>query len=313
MMGIGGNTVAAIHPHKLKISQIRALVAIANLGNFSEAALHLDISQSAVSHAIATLEEDLGVVLVKRGRHGAVLTAIGKEVAQKASQVLDLLMDIGNQVNAARGLDSGQVRVSCFRSVATHILPSVIEVMNQKYPGIKITIAEKLSHSETKLELRSHQADIGFIHLPADDEFDTYDIMHDEYLAILPPTASSQIRTLTWDTLMTYPLILGPKSSSCHQLIYAHLQKCGQTPNIAYEVREDSTALSMVERGLGATIMGELAARPIPENLSIYHLPQKLYRHIGAITVADALHSPAVYAFLDALQSLHLQPSLQVV
>jgi hypothetical protein len=63
---------------RIKLSQLRALVAVAECGNFSEAALHLEVSQSAVSHAIATLEDELGVVLFTRGRHGATLTPIGE-------------------------------------------------------------------------------------------------------------------------------------------------------------------------------------------------------------------------------------------
>ena len=60
-----------MNPYKLKISQLRALVAVADYSNFSEAALQMELSQSAVSHAIATLEEELGVQLLSRGRHGA--------------------------------------------------------------------------------------------------------------------------------------------------------------------------------------------------------------------------------------------------
>jgi DNA-binding transcriptional ArsR family regulator len=70
----GISHMSEINPYKLKISQLRALVAVANHGNFSEAALHLELSQSAVSHAIASLEEELGVMLLSRGRHGAHLT-----------------------------------------------------------------------------------------------------------------------------------------------------------------------------------------------------------------------------------------------
>ncbi len=59
----------------MKLSQFRAVVAVAQHGNFSETALELNLSQSAVSHAIATLEEKLGITLFVRGRHGAVLTS----------------------------------------------------------------------------------------------------------------------------------------------------------------------------------------------------------------------------------------------
>lgn len=72
----------------MKLSQLRALVAVADHNNFSEAALHLGLSQSAISHAIASLEEKLGVVLLSRGRHGAHLTSVGERVTTHARNVL---------------------------------------------------------------------------------------------------------------------------------------------------------------------------------------------------------------------------------
>ncbi|MCG8363635.1 MAG: LysR family transcriptional regulator, partial [Pseudanabaenales cyanobacterium] len=60
------------HPYSgIKPSQLRALVAVAECGAFGEAAWKLGVTQPTVSHAIATLEEELGVILFSRGRHGA--------------------------------------------------------------------------------------------------------------------------------------------------------------------------------------------------------------------------------------------------
>ena len=74
-------------------------MAVANYQNFSEAALHLNLSQSAVSHAIATLETELGVILFNRGRNGAELTAVCQQLIAPAEKILDLLQDIVNEAN----------------------------------------------------------------------------------------------------------------------------------------------------------------------------------------------------------------------
>ncbi len=63
--------------NQVKLSQLKIVVAVAEQKNFGEAALDLGISQSAVSHAIAALEDSLGVILFSRGRHGATLTPVG--------------------------------------------------------------------------------------------------------------------------------------------------------------------------------------------------------------------------------------------
>ena len=68
-------------------------------------------------------------------------------------------------------------------------------------------------------------------------------------------------------------------------------------------MREDSTMMSMAIKGLGAAIIPKLAAQPIPTELKIYSLPTPLERLITAAAVKDALHTPAVYAFMDTLRS----------
>ena len=70
--------------NRIKLSQLQILVEVAKYENFSEAALALGISQSAVSHAIASLEDYLGIVLFNRGRHGATLTPVGDRILTHA-------------------------------------------------------------------------------------------------------------------------------------------------------------------------------------------------------------------------------------
>lgn len=80
----------------MKFFQLRAIVAVADRGNFCEAALELQLSQPAISHAIATLEEELGVPLFARGRHGAVLTPPGERILYHARQAMQHLEMMSN-------------------------------------------------------------------------------------------------------------------------------------------------------------------------------------------------------------------------
>jgi DNA-binding transcriptional LysR family regulator len=300
-------------PYRLKLSQLRALVAIADHGSFSDAALHMDLSQSAVSHAIATLEEELGVLLLHRGRQGAVLTPVGEQITEEARQVLRSLHSLCHKAEAAKGLQTGEVRIAAFRSVATHILPEVIRQFRQQHPGIAIAIDEKSHYEMVEQDLRQGRADVGFTYLPSRDEFDQWELLRDRYIALLPlpPSSPPAGTALSWADLDAYPLILTPTDDGDRQHLDRLLHQCGQHLDPAYVVREDSTILSMVERGLGATIMAALAAEPIPPGLRVAELPQSLERVIGVIVLRDALLPPSVYAFLERLRAIWLQPSSQ--
>lgn len=292
-----------INPYKLKISQLRALIAVADHKNFSEAALHLELSQSAVSHAIANLEEELGVVLLSRGRHGAHPTPVGERVIAQARQVLQLLEGIVQEANREKGLQGGQVRIAAFRSVATHILPGVIARFRHQFPAITVSITEFFDFVGVEQALREGHADIGFTYLPSKDEFETWELMRDDYIALLPPNSGLRKAKINWEQLAAYPLIV-PSTNSCSLRIRNHLRRSDYPLKIAYEVREDSTIVSMVQQGLGAAILPRLAAEPVPLGIQVCSLPIALERIIGTAILKEALHTPAVYAFLDAVRNI---------
>lgn len=288
--------------YNLKISQLRALIAVAEYRNFSEAALNLELSQSAVSHAIANLEEELGVVLFSRGRHGAQPTPVGERIIERARQVLELLEGIVQEANLEKGLQGGLVRIAAFRSVATHVLPTVIARFRSQFPAITVSITEYYDFVGVEQALRDGFAEIGLTYLPSGEEFDTWELMRDDYVALLPPNSGLRNARITWAQLAAYPLIV-PSTSSCSLRIRNHLRKSDYPLNTAYEVREDSTIVSMVQQGLGAAILPQLAAEPVPPGIQVCNLPVPLERIIGTAILKDALHTPAVYAFLDALRS----------
>jgi DNA-binding transcriptional LysR family regulator len=290
-----------MNPGKLKLSQLRALVAIADCGNFSEAGLELDLSQSTISHAIANLEDELGVVLLQRGRHGAQLTPIGERITLYARQVLALLGTIASEADQAKGLQGGTLRIASFRSVATHVIPGAIARLHSRYPNIAVNLMEMDELHELKQALQKGEADIAVAEVIDGDHFETVHIFDDEYVALLPPSYGLRNASLSLDDLHQFPLI-GSTHSSCGMRICDYLSNLERPLKMAYRIRHDSSMVAMVQKGLGVAILPRLAAEPIPPDVQVCGLPFVLARPIGATILKDALHTPAVYAFLDALQ-----------
>jgi DNA-binding transcriptional LysR family regulator len=288
----------------IKLSQLRALVLVAERNNFSEAALELGVSQSAVSHAIATLEEELGIVLLSRGRHGANLTPVGERITKHAKDMLELLGSITKEALMSKGLKGGEVRIASFRSVATHVLPEIIARFRSEFPGISVTIVEHRGYEDVEEALREGRADIGFTCIPTTAEFEAWELMRDEYLLLLPPMWHPPKTPITWEELATYPMIMPIEGDYCSVLIREHFAKLKQHINAIYEIQEDSTIIGMVAQGLGATIMARMAAEPLPPEIKIYHLPVPLERVIQVVILAESLHPPAVFAFLNTLKEM---------
>lgn len=287
----------------VKLSQLRILIAVAHHQNFSEAALQLQISQSAVSHAIAALEDELGIVLVSRGRHGATLTPAGERILCHAQQMMQSLDAIGKEAQLARGLQGGHVRIASFRSVATHILPPAIAQFRKKFPAINAIITEHFDYISTEQALREGKADLGITYLPTSAEFETWELFRDEYIVLVPPNVTISV-PITWEILSQYPLILGPENDACNILVQKHFSRYDISLDAAHRFAEDSTIISMVTQGLGIAILPRLAAEPLPKTVQVFSLPNRLERIIGVGILAEALHPPAVFAFLDTLKDM---------
>ncbi len=292
-----------INTRRLKLSQIQALIAVADCANFSEAALQMELSQSAVSHAIASLETELGVQLFHRGRHGAQLTPVGERVLIHGHQIARALEMMVKEADLEKGLQGGQVRIVTFRSVATHILPGIIAEFRDRFPKIAVSITEVYYTQAVEEALRSGKADIGFVSLPISDEFETREILRDKYIVLLPPTAKLLNTKITWEELAAYPLILQPPETACSIPLRKYLATSELPINIAYELSEDSTIVSMVLQGLGTAILPRLAAEPIPAKVKVCSLPADFERIIGVAVLRDGLLIPAVFAFLDLVKS----------
>ncbi len=289
----------------MNLEHLRILLKVVEYGSFSTAALQLDVSQSAVSRAIAALEEELGVSLLTRGRFGAHPTLIGERVLKHVCTMLEAREQIDYEINLAKGLEGGRVRIASFRSAATHLLPPLIAQFCHRFPTIEVAITED-DPTNVEQALREGKVDIGLVPLPRScEDFDTWEIVRDEFVVLLPYSSKPIPPHLTWEELSAHSFILY-NYAECTSAVRNHWSQWGQSPKVAYEVKEDSTIVSMVAQGLGAAILPRLAALPIPDGIQIRSLPVPLDRVIGAAIVANILHPPAVLAFLDLLRGTGL-------
>jgi DNA-binding transcriptional LysR family regulator len=291
----------------MNLEHLRILRMVVECGSFSMAALKLDISQSAVSRAIAALEAELGVSLLTRGRFGAHPTRVGERVLHHAEIMLEIREQIDHEVNLAKGLQGGRVRIASVRSAATHLLPPLLARFRQRFPDIEVAITED-EPVGIEQALREGRVDIGLIALPrASEEFDTWEIARDEFVVLLPssPTMKPVPARLTWGMLANYSFILY-NYAECTVAVLNHWAQWGQSPQVAYEIKEDSTIVSMVAQGLGAAILPRLAALPIPDGVQVRSMPVPLERILGAAIVANILQPPAVFAFLDLMRGTGL-------
>ena len=167
------------------IAKLRALVSAVELGSLKAAAEVLGCTQSAVSHMIASLEEELGFQLLQRARSGVRLTGEGERLISSVRALLSADEQLRQTAASIRGLDQGTVRIGAFTSVAVHWLPPVLKEFQHDYPNVEFKLLNGDYHDVNEW-LRDGSVDVGFVALPCEVPCETITLMEDRLLAILP-------------------------------------------------------------------------------------------------------------------------------
>lgn len=287
----------------MTLSQLEIFTLVAELKSFTLAAMSLKISQSAVSHAIKSLEKDLNVILFTREQNQITLTEIGCTLLNRAQHILSLQETMRQEAQASNGLKKGVLRIGSFGpGSSTNILPPLLTAFRQQYPDIQIIVDEGDDESVTQW-LQEKHVDVGVVVLP-DERFDTFLVKQDQYVAILPLNHPLAIHEgLTLKQLCNYPFNLTQAGSGKVVMSLFSAQKL--TPKIQFRTRQLLSTFSLVARGEAVSIVAQLA---IPENINnivVKPLIPRVTRDIAFAVnnLSDA--SPATKAFIKLVKSCH--------
>src|SRR5215472_660630 len=171
----------------MNFSQLQSFVAVADTSSFTEAAYAIDLTQSAVSHALSALESELGVILLERNRTGVVgLTSVGQKILPHVRALLTQAEAIEQEAKAAHGQTSGKLRLGSIVSIISpHVLASLLTRFQQGYPDMKVVLFEGAMH-EVGEWIEKSIIDLGFVILPAPG-IESTPITTDELCVLVSP------------------------------------------------------------------------------------------------------------------------------
>jgi len=288
----------------VKVQQLEALVAIVEVGSFTLAAEHLGVSQSALSHAIAALERELGVTVLERGRQGARPTDVGERLLPHVREVLVRLERIRAEASDTAHLVVGRVRIGSIPSATVDFLPRVIAAFGRQYPNVELVLLEEPSQGTGRLLewLASRTIDLALLELPITD-FETVPLRHDELCAIVSVTSPLAGRAEVRVQDLAAEAFVRSRYSSEHLIEDAYRRE-GLTPNVRFEVQDLGTLVSLVREGLGISLVPRLALPRAPEGVALVPVSPRLARQLGFVVRSLAEASPAVQALIHKAKVL---------
>ena len=283
------------------IQKYQALVETVRAGSISAAARRLSYSQSGVSRMIADLERDWGISLLERGRKGVRLTADGQQVMPFVEAVCEDQRRLRERVAEVVGAQTGLIVIGTFSSVATHLIPPAIERFTREHPGIEYELRMG-DYSEIESWVVDGLVDFGFLPYPPQEPREDLArevVATDELMAVVPQGHELAAReAISLAELAAEPFILLERGSDNE--ISPLFETAGLSLTVCLSTWDDYAIMSMVENGLGVSILPNLILTRCPYRIERRPLDPPVTRDLAAVYRPGLLSTPA-RAFLDCL------------
>ncbi len=283
----------------MNIQKYLAFTTTVECGSLTKAAKLLGYTQSGISHMISDLEDEWGVVLLERNRSGVRISSDGLKLLPHVQSICATQKELMVELDALHGLDSGLIRIGVFSSVATHWLPGIIKVFQGDYPNIEF---ELLLGDYTEIEhwITIGRVDFGFLSLPVNPSLESVPLDNDPLLAVLPENHPlTLLSCIPIAALAAEPFILLERSAKTE--ITGLFESRGLTPWSRFTTWDDYAVMSMVESGLGVSILPSLIMKRAPYRIVKRPLEGYPTRQIGYVMKSSKTASLAVKKFLTYL------------
>lgn len=256
-----------------------ALQKIIELGSFTKAAEALGYTQSSISQMIASLESELSMKLLTRSRTGIKLTIEGEELYPFIERSIIEYRNVQEKADEINGLETGIIRVGTISSITCHWMPKLIKGFQELYPNVQFLFHQG-DYSSIREWIKTGAVDFGFITPPAAGELETVTIKNGEMLAVLPknhPLAAKS--SVKLEEIADDPFILLEEGHYSEPI--NAFRAAGLEPNIKYTIHDDYAIMTMVESGLGVSILAELMLRRSNYNITCLPIEPPVYRTLA--------------------------------
>jgi DNA-binding transcriptional LysR family regulator len=285
---------------------LHAFVAIAERGSFQNAAAHLNLSQTALSHRIRKLEEDLGVKLLSRTTREVSLTQAGLNLLPKVKETIESLALSLDQLRHEGRSRQETLSIGCLPTIASGRLPRALQRFQERHPNVAVRIYDN-SASEISDLVQSGTVEFGITLVASHRwDFEIEMLIKDPFTLVCPeehPLASQP--SVSWSDLSGEPLIRVSQQTGNRMIIDDALGSRREALNWRFEVQHLQTAIALAAAGVALTVVPRMALDAVGERgLKLVPLRNpSIARQIGIVSRRGTPLSPMA----DELRRIILQ------
>lgn len=291
----------------MNLRTVRAFVEVVRQGGFSQAAEVVSLTQSTVSKAVKTLEEELGVPLFNRIGHRSELTAAGEIAYRRALVLLAERSDLLAEIDDLRGLRRGTLRLGLPPVGCGVLFAAMFATYRSRYPNIDIELIEYGSKRLREC-LEAGEVDLAALLLPVDDAFEHQAVRKEPLVVVMPVDHPLARRTrVDFTALADSPFILFELGFALNAIIMAACEKKGVVPRVTARSGQIDFIVDLVSAGLGVAFLPRMLAHK-HQHPGIVLVPLDEPHtdwHISLAWRASAHLPPAARAWLDLAKEMH--------
>lgn len=266
---------------------------VSEAGSFHKAADLMGLTPSAISHAVSSMEKELGFTVFTRKKAGVTLTSYGEVLLPYINAVLNSDESLQQAVAEINGLQQGTVKIGVFSSVCTSWIPQILRSFSEMYPAIEIEIFQG-TYDDVYYWIRNGIVDFGFLSTSSARDLHIEPFYRDPLLCIVP---KNFVKELPGDE-MTVEEMAGLRFVVQRESTDADIQNFMRENHLDiqthYHVVDDLSTVVMVEAGFGICMMPELVMRDIPYDVKMYPVKPSAARVIGLAVLSTQQMAPAV-------------------
>lgn len=290
----------------MNINQLYYFVTLAKTEHYTRASEMLSITQPTLSHAISVLEEELGTELFEKKGRNVVLTKYGKIFLNYASESLQTLETGIKKTRAMNGENSGVIDLAYIYTLGIEFVPRLVSHFLRDHPGLKVTFHFTVGNTQEILTgLKEEKYDVAFCSRREQERHVLFFPIAEEKLVVVVPKNHplAEKNEISLKETEPYPQIFFTQSSGLRPTIEKLFERANVTPNIIYEIEEDSAMAGLAARNFGIAVMPDI---PVLKYLDVKSLPITKpvnERYIYMAQMKDRYQPPVVKKFMQYVQA----------
>lgn len=292
----------------MKLHQLNYFVALARLEHYTKAAEEIGISQPTLSHAIAGLEEELGVKLFRKQGRNVVLTKYGRFFLGYVEESMNVLELGVSKTKGMAGQTNGVIDLAYIYTLGSEFVPRLVGDFLRSHEELETEFHFTVGNTSELIQgLKDEKYDIAFCSMMENEPEVSFTPVGTQNLVVVIPKQHplSGRGEVDLEEAALYPQIYFTQGSGLRPVVDRLFEMAKIRPQIAYEIEEDGAMAGLVAQNFGIAVMPDI---PLLKNMNVEVLKLRSPRYQRYIYMAlskENYQTPIVEKFAEYVKALY--------